>query len=207
MTTSTPQLPLSTATFTSTSRPPLPLTPQTSAAYFQSSRLLFRAVEESDSALIHRIESDPTDSLFANGGIQKAKNVKRTDQQRDWLMGKDPEVILGVVVCLIPEPAVAVTTSAPVTEGAGGAAGKAAPEPVPVPIGTLSLHSCYGPPNRGGILGVSIMRDYRGKGYGAEAIRWITTWGFRAANLHRIQVDYFSWNQVSGVMVSCDGVL
>jgi len=180
MSTSTPPPPLSTPAFTSTSRPPLSLNPQTSASYFHSSRLLYRAVEESDSALIHRIESDPTDSLFANGGIQKPKGLKRTDEQRDWLMGKD--VILGVVVCLLPN----TSPGAP---------------PGPVPIGTLSLHSCYGPSNRGGILGISIMRVYRGKGYGAEALRWITTWGFRAANLHRIQVDYFSWNQVCSVML------
>ena len=180
MSTSNPPPPLRTPSFTSTSRPPLPLTPQTSASYFQSSRLLYRAVEESDSALIHRIESDPTDSLFANGGIQKPKGLKRTDEQRDWLMGK--EVILGVVVCLLPDTSPGAPTGT-------------------IPIGTLSLHSCYGPPNRGGILGISIMRDYRGRGYGAEALRWITTWGFRAANLHRIQVDYFSWNQVCVVML------
>jgi len=194
MSTSTPPPPLSTPSFTSTSRPPLPLNPQTSASYFHSSRLLFRPVEESDSALINRIESDPTDSLFANGGVQKPKGLKRTDEQRDWLMGK--EVILGVVVCLLPEPAFSPAAAASTAAGEANAAVKNASEPKPVPIGTLSLHSCYGPPNRGGILGISIMRDYRGKGYGAEALRWITTWGFRAANLHRIQVDYFSWNQV-----------
>jgi len=201
MSTSTPPPPLSTPSFTSTSRPPFALTPQTSASYFQSSRLLYRAVEESDSALIHRIESDPTDSLFANGGIQKPKGLKRTDEQRDWLMGK--EVILGVVVCLLPEPASASDAAASTAVGEGNAAEKATPEAVPVPIGTLSLHSCYGPSNRGGILGISIMSDYRGMGYGAEALRWITTWGFRAANLHRIQVDYFSWNQVCDEVLGC----
>ena len=44
-------------------------------------------------------------------------------------------------------------------------------------------------------IGINIAQSYQGKGYGTEAIEWITEWGFRHGNLHRIEIGAFAWNE------------
>jgi len=161
----------------STSSKPLPLDASSAATYFQTSRLLFRACKDTpaDSALIHRSEADTSDHLFASGGIQKPENVKRTDEFRKWLMN---DTIIGIIICLLPDPST--------------------PDDEPIPVGTASIDAIHGPIHRGGMIGISILKEHRGKGYGEETIRWLTSWGFKAYGLHRIERNYFSWDEGAG---------
>jgi RimJ/RimL family protein N-acetyltransferase len=124
------------------------------------------------SALIHRIESDPSDHLFANGGMAKPRSKKSTDSYRKWLV---EETLLGAIVSLKPE------------DGAEA-----------VPIGTVSLEQQWTPHHRTAVMGISIGNEFRGKGYGGEAIIWAVEWGFKAVGLHRIEIGHFSWNEGAG---------
>ncbi len=50
--------------------------------------------------------------------------------------------------------------------------------------------------NRSAVLGIFIgEKDYRGKGYGTEAIRLVLEFGFRYLNLHSIRLDLMEFNE------------
>lgn len=64
------------------------------------------------------------------------------------------------------------------------------------PIGALGLfcqdqRQSY---NRFAEIYISIVPEYQSKGYGSEAIRWLTEWGFQYANLHRVEIRTSSYN-------------
>lgn len=49
--------------------------------------------------------------------------------------------------------------------------------------------------NRSAIVGITIgARDYRGKGFGTEAMRLMLRYGFLELNLHRIMLEVFGYN-------------
>jgi RimJ/RimL family protein N-acetyltransferase len=48
--------------------------------------------------------------------------------------------------------------------------------------------------HRNAEIGISILKDYQGKGYGREAINWMLDWGFRHAGLHTIGISTASFN-------------
>lgn len=92
-------------------------------------------------------------------------------------------------------------------------------KPKPVPIGILhltgdapslshhrkcpSLPPSPSPPSHPhtncrlhvGEIGLSIHASHRNQGYGSEAILYALEWGFRRANLHRMGIGAFAWNQ------------
>ncbi|KAF4340698.1 GNAT family acetyltransferase [Fusarium beomiforme] len=43
-------------------------------------------------------------------------------------------------------------------------------------------------------IGISLLKEYQGKGYGREAINWIVDWGFRHAGLHTIGICTADYN-------------
>lgn len=45
-----------------------------------------------------------------------------------------------------------------------------------------------------GDLGINVLKEYQGKGYGTEAIKWAMNWSFRRANMHRVGIGAFGWN-------------
>ena len=62
-------------------------------------------------------------------------------------------------------------------------------------IGTVSLENIKSV-NRSATLGIFIGdKNYRSKGYGAEAIRLILEYGFKYLNLHNIKLDLMEFNQ------------
>lgn len=42
-----------------------------------------------------------------------------------------------------------------------------------------------------------ILRDYQGKGYGTEAVKWALDWGFKHAALHKISTMVYEHNPPS----------
>ncbi|RGP78343.1 hypothetical protein FLONG3_3479 [Fusarium longipes] len=48
--------------------------------------------------------------------------------------------------------------------------------------------------HRNAEIGISLLKEYQGKGYGREAINWILDWGFRHAALHTIGISTASYN-------------
>lgn len=62
-------------------------------------------------------------------------------------------------------------------------------------IGTVSIEN-INHTDRIGTLGIFIGdKDYRSKGYGAEAINLILDYGFNYLNLHNIKLDVFGFNE------------
>ncbi|KAL4728076.1 hypothetical protein ACLX1H_004796 [Fusarium chlamydosporum] len=48
--------------------------------------------------------------------------------------------------------------------------------------------------HRNAEIGISLRKEYQGKGYGREAINWMLDWGFRHAGLHTIGLTTASFN-------------
>jgi RimJ/RimL family protein N-acetyltransferase len=43
-------------------------------------------------------------------------------------------------------------------------------------------------------IGIDILPNFQGKGYGREAIEWALDYAFRRAGLHRVKIRAFEWN-------------
>jgi RimJ/RimL family protein N-acetyltransferase len=65
------------------------------------------------------------------------------------------------------------------------------------PIGHLCFFTKLGPEtyqHRNMTLGISLAPEFRGKGYGGEAINWGLDWAFLYAGAHRVCLSAFSYN-------------
>lgn len=145
---------------------------------FRSSRLLYRAVEDTpeDDAFMHSIQADV--DAFANScsTILKPESRKDSTKHRIYVAEK---TLIGVIICLQP-PRSAANPSA-----------------TPVPIGSIYL-TAPGAGNehhRSSYISVDIVAAHQRRGYGSEAIEWVLSWGFRMAGLHRIGIECYSWNR------------
>ncbi|KAF9697931.1 hypothetical protein EKO04_003980 [Ascochyta lentis] len=43
-------------------------------------------------------------------------------------------------------------------------------------------------------IGIDILPEFQGRGYGGEAIEWALDYAFRRAGLHRVRIRAFEWN-------------
>jgi RimJ/RimL family protein N-acetyltransferase len=43
-------------------------------------------------------------------------------------------------------------------------------------------------------IGIDLLPQYQGKGYGSEAIRWVLEYAFVRAGLHKVRIRAFEWN-------------
>ncbi|EKJ76901.1 hypothetical protein FPSE_02899 [Fusarium pseudograminearum CS3096] len=48
--------------------------------------------------------------------------------------------------------------------------------------------------HRNSEIGITLVKEHQGKGYGREAINWILDWGFRHAGLHTVGISTASYN-------------
>jgi RimJ/RimL family protein N-acetyltransferase len=48
--------------------------------------------------------------------------------------------------------------------------------------------------HRNSEIGITILKEHQGKGYGREAINWMLDWGFKHAGLHTIGITTASFN-------------
>jgi RimJ/RimL family protein N-acetyltransferase len=65
-----------------------------------------------------------------------------------------------------------------------------------IPIGVMTLNASDPrmQHHRHSKLGIKIIPDYQRQGHGTEAIQWALEWGFLQANLHRIEITGFEYN-------------
>lgn len=65
------------------------------------------------------------------------------------------------------------------------------------PIGQIHLsnNSLRTQHHRRTEIGIDILPAYQGKGYGSEAIRWALDYAFRRANMHKVRIRAFEWNE------------
>ncbi|KAJ2979390.1 hypothetical protein NQ176_g3286 [Zarea fungicola] len=66
-----------------------------------------------------------------------------------------------------------------------------------VPIGQVGLTAAdvTMAQHRATELSIGIHKDYQGQGYGTEAIGWAIDWAFNYANMHRVSLEVFAWNE------------
>ncbi|KAK6833416.1 acyl-CoA N-acyltransferase [Apiospora arundinis] len=163
-------------------QPPLKITGRTFDA-FHSPRLTYRAAEETVGAS-YRLTTTAT----------KATAQKYLKESQDDL--------LCAIIYLKPSlPSADNDNNVTATDIAAAPAPAGEKEKEPVPIGVVTLnangdsaHSSYWAQHRGAFLSIDTVRDYRGKGYGGEAIEWALGFAFRMANMHRVSLTTFSYN-------------
>ena len=141
--------------------------------HFKSSRLLFRAPEntDSDKAFLQKLLNDPTIQTMSTSRLKGSLCQKHAEDFIKVLQ----DALLGVLICLPPS----------------------SPSANPVPIGHMSIFHTQPPGrehHRCAMLGISLAEEARGKGYGGEAINWALDWAFQYAGLHRVSLCAFSFN-------------
>lgn len=154
---------------------------------FHSPRLTYRSLEETpeDEAIVRTLLSD----LEARTGASYMLTRPASKAQAQKYLEEAQDDLICVVICLKPPPASDDAT-------------KAEPAPAsPVPVGVVSLSTTGSgsrtqlfAQHRGCYLGVDVLRAHRGRGYGAEAIEWVTGYAFQMANMHRVMVNTLSYN-------------
>ncbi|KAK5171780.1 uncharacterized protein LTR77_003416 [Saxophila tyrrhenica] len=138
---------------------------------FHSSRLIYRALESTDEPFIHTLESEPQGFINSQLALKKPQSTRETKKHFEHYTEK---CILGCAICLPGE-------------GENDA---------PKPIGVICLEPLE-PENahhRHTDMGLGLLPDYQGKGYGSEAIEWALQWAFLDAGLHRVGIKAFQYN-------------
>ncbi|KAF2221373.1 acyl-CoA N-acyltransferase, partial [Elsinoe ampelina] len=146
---------------------------------YRSARLIYRAVDNpGDLDLFKRLGRDGNSYLSAtpmNAIIPGTKQAMGS-------MEKLENATIGVIICL-PR------------EAEDSSTGKTDPELIPIGQVHLGAQHPGMIHHRRAWLGISLLPEYQGKGYGSEAIYWITDWAFRRTGLHKVQIGTFEYNE------------
>lgn len=137
---------------------------------FHSERLTFRAVEfPDDNELFQSIQSDAFGFQNSNARLKRPQSRKDAAEYQKEVA---ENTLLGVVICIPGTPTQKAVTA----------------------IGTVFLKPANFLQHRFTELGIDILAEHQGKGYGTEAISWALDWAFDVAGLHRVSVRAFEWN-------------
>lgn len=152
---------------------------------FRSKSLIYRAVEdnEEDKAFLHSLWLDPQ-SLHLNYFMPLLKPMSRhaCDSSNK---ASERHRLLSVLICLPVE-----------SDASKSQADSTCTTEKSIPIGMMNLHGMSSDTrhHRTNDIGILIAPQYRGHGYGSEAVTWVLNWGFEMAGLHRIGLQSASWN-------------
>lgn len=153
---------------------------------FRSPRLLYRAPHfPDDEPYFMARQHDLLSQSQSHPGLLKPGSKTGMENHSKWL----ETCLLAVIVCL---PFGNKEKGEDATNKGDGKDGKEAksgtPSSTPIPIGDITLSGA--PPafahHRRSEIGIVLLPEWQGMGYGSEAIEWICGWGFRIAGLHRI---------------------
>jgi RimJ/RimL family protein N-acetyltransferase len=140
---------------------------------FRSARLVYRAIQGSeDDALFAQINADRIG--YKNSNISNIRLPTPSDatQFREKVEG----ALLAAIICV------------PSAEDASKPG---------IPIGQVCLKGS--PPHtlhhRSTEIGIDVLPEWQGKGYGSEAIQWVLEYAFLRAGLHKVRVVAFGWNE------------
>ena len=144
---------------------------------FSSENLRYVALNAKDERLRSLVYSTWNDPVSLTG-LYSVVCKPLSQEWLDELNAKLDKALLHVVVTLPPKEGESVGTI----------------------IGDISLSSEVSIStviSRRSTLGVNIMREHQGKGYGKEATNWILDWGFSQAGLHTIALSVMSFNEAA----------
>lgn len=138
---------------------------------FQSERLRYRAVEDTpeDLDFLSAIATDVEGFANSNFGILKPQSREDVIQYKKHLA---ENALIAAVICIAPD----------------------------TPIGLVVLHGAkpHHARHRDASVSIDILPAHQRRGYGSEALEWITRWGFQLNGLHRISIESFSHNEGAG---------
>ena len=140
---------------------------------FRSTRLTYRAVDlKTDLSFFESIQADKLGYQNSNASNIRLPN---TEDARDSMHGVS-EALLGAIIRTCPSA----------NDGSSA-----------VDIGQLSLQVLGRSQShhRNCELGIEILPDWQGKGYGTEAISWALEYAFYRMDLHRVEVWASGWNE------------
>lgn len=141
---------------------------------FQSERLIYRAIESpEDDDFFVQLSGDAMTNMNSSINMVRPRTKKECTDHQTYIKEK---CMLGVVICL--------------------PANTAAANAKPTPIGELDMTRQFErhPQHRSAEIGIEILPEYQGKGYGTEAIQWALDWAFRRAGMHKVDIGAFEWN-------------
>jgi RimJ/RimL family protein N-acetyltransferase len=156
---------------------------------YTSPRLEYRAIRPSDEALFAAIAADTTG--YMNSSTTNI-HLPTLSDSADFMKYCSEKCLLGAVIWLkkAPDDAEPKSDSKPDER-------QSATEPPGTAIGEIHL-SRLAPDNvhhRWTEVGIDILPEYQGKGYGSEALRWALDYAFRLAGLHRVKIRALGWNE------------
>lgn len=134
----------------------------------KSSRLIYRAVEDSDDPFLSNLHQDPQGHLNTTPFFPTPQGKKSAVEHREHFA----TCMLSAVICIS--------------------------DPDRTPIGILTLKDANPPNGRHTghcKLGISIHSDYHRKGYGYEAVKWLVDWSFRWGGLRKVSLYVYEHNR------------
>lgn len=159
---------------------------------FQSSRLRYIGVENCKgfTKFITDILNDPEDHALSTTALIRPQGPQDVKEYFENIN----KSLIAVAICLKQ------TNSQPSVPTVDASSQKGEEtEENPVIIGYIMINYGGVPPayqhRRTGTIGLSIASGFQNKGYGREAINWITDWGFRHAGLHTVRIETYSFNE------------
>ncbi|KAK3196063.1 hypothetical protein K4F52_000931 [Lecanicillium sp. MT-2017a] len=183
---------------------------QASKNGWKSDRLVYRPLDFDDpqiaSWMQNKMINDPVINSFAVANLFKPRTTKECTR----LMEAFPTALIAVAVCLpraaddaaadderLADERKYDTADAPLPRKEQKAASQQPSTLKDTVIGFAALQptTVGGLNHRAAEIGISLEEPYRGNGYGGEAIRWLTSWGFRFAGLHRVSLTLLSFNE------------
>lgn len=151
---------------------------------FTSARLTYRSIRAADTAIFNAINADTLG--FINSNLGNIRLPSDTDAS-EFMKHCAEKTLLGAVIWL---PHTEGTTKDEIkTLKEKSVHGGAMVEEYGIAIGEIHL-SRLAPDSvhhRFTEIGLDILPDYQGKGYGGEAITWALDYAFRRAGLHRVR--------------------
>jgi ribosomal protein S18 acetylase RimI-like enzyme len=158
---------------------------------WRSKRLILRPVETSDDDFLQSIYGESSDGYQnATSIVPAPPGTASAKVYRAYL----EKCLIGCIICL-PPPTTPEDESKPTApETASDSPPK---KPAPTPIGAISLSGADAnvSHHRNTMVGIHIAPAYQGQGYGSEAVLWALEWAFRHANMHRVEIGAFGYNE------------
>ncbi|KAF2250046.1 acetyltransferase [Trematosphaeria pertusa] len=166
--------------------PPRPRDP------FRSTHLIYRAVRTpGDNALFTALNEDRIG--YQNGNASNAKLPGQKDAE-NYQKYVAEETLIGAVICL---PKAMGAGEEEDRESKEGKREVSEDDEAGIAIGCVHLKAC--PPHfahhRNTEIGIDILPDYQGRGYGGEAIVWVLHYAFRRVGLHKVRIRALGWNE------------
>jgi len=167
---------------------------------FRSSRLVYRAVEDSDAdkKFIHeQIQTDPAAYALMSLSILKPQGKHDSSAMVDTMR----KSVLAVMICLKQPEDAAVSEPSTTTNRAEVKSHNitSAPDQSSSSIGFVIMG--WGGDNpmwrqhRRTSMGIALAAPFQNQGYGSEAINWALDWAFRFGGYHRVSLGTVGYNE------------